>query len=125
VLAAARAEARQTGGSIKVLRDPFEAATGADALYTDVWTSMGQEAEAEQRRAIFAPYQVNGALLACAAPDAIALHPLPAHRGEEITDEVMDGPQSLVFVQAENRLHVQKAILRSLLVSDALMSRTA
>ena len=125
VLAAARGEARQTGGSIKALRDPFEAATGADALYTDVWTSMGQEAEAEQRRAIFAPYQVNAALLACAAPDAIALHPLPAHRGEEITDEVLDGPQSLVFVQAENRLHVQKAILRSLLVSDALMSRTA
>src|SRR5579871_2566443 len=125
IVAATKAEARATGGSVKLLRDPMEAATGADVLYTDVWTSMGQEAESEQRRAIFAPYQVNGALLAHAASDAVVMHPLPAHRGEEITDEVLDGPRALVFVQAENRLHVQKAILRSLLTSEAHMSRTA
>jgi ornithine carbamoyltransferase len=111
VLAAAKGETRATGGSVKLLSDPFEAVSGADVLYTDVWTSMGQEAEAEQRRAIFAPYQVNAALLACAAPGAVVLHPLPAHRGEEITDEMVDGPRALVFAQAENRLHVQKAIL--------------
>ncbi len=125
VLAAAVHEARQTGGSIAVTTDPREAARGADVVYTDVWTSMGQEAEAERRRAIFAPYQVNAALLAHAATHAVVLHPLPAHRGEEITDEVLDGPQSLVFIQAENRLHVQKAILRELLATDALMIRTA
>jgi ornithine carbamoyltransferase len=125
VLAAATDEAGATGASVTLLHEPHEAATGADVLYTDVWTSMGQEAEAEQRRAIFAPYQVNAALLACAAPHAIVLHPLPAHRGEEITDAVLDGPQSQVFVQAENRLHVQKAILRSLLAADVRMSRSA
>ncbi len=86
---------------------------------------MGQEDEAAQRRATFAPYQVNAALLAHAAPHAIVLHPLPAHRGEEITDDVLDGSQSLVFAQAENRLHVQKAILRSLLATDARVSLSA
>lgn len=125
VLAAATDEAGATGASITLLHDPHEAAAGADVLYTDVWASMGQEAEAAARRAIFAPYQVNAALLACAAPHAIVLHPLPAHRGEEITDEVLDGPQSRVFVQAENRLHVQKAILRTLLAADTRMSRSA
>jgi ornithine carbamoyltransferase len=125
VVAAARCAARDTGASVSLLRDPIEAAAGADVLYTDVWTSMGQEDEAAQRRATFAPYQVNAALLAHAAPHAIVLHPLPAHRGEEITDDVLDGPQSLVFVQAENRLHVQKAILRTLLAADARVSLSA
>ena len=98
---------------------------GADAIYTDVWASMGQEHEAEARRAIFAPYQVNAALLAHAAPDAIVLHPLPAHRGEEITDEAIDGPHSRVFVQAENRLHVQKAILRAVVMARRQAALTA
>ena len=84
---------------------------GAHAVYTDVWASMGQETEAAERRKLFMPYQVNEELFALAADDAIFLHCLPAHRGEEITDEVMDGPQSVVFDQAENRLHLQKGIL--------------
>lgn len=116
-LAVARREAALSGGSITLLYDPAEAVSGADAIYTDVWASMGQEHEAEARRAIFAPYQVNDALLSGAAPGAIILHPLPAHRGEEITDEALDGPRSRVFVQAENRLHVQKAILRATVAS--------
>jgi len=91
--------------------DPERAAAGADVLYTDVWTSMGQEAEYERRRRAFQGFQVNRALLARAKPDAIVMHDLPAHRGEEITDEVLDGPQSAVFEQAENRLHAQKAVL--------------
>jgi len=90
----------------------------ADVIYTDTWTSMGQEAETEKRRLVFPPYQVNAALLAEAAPDAIVMHCLPAHRGEEITDEVMDGPHSVVFQQAENRLHAQKAILYHLLLEQ-------
>ncbi len=116
-LASAKRDAALSGGSISLLRDPAEAAAGADAIYTDVWASMGQEHEAEARRAIFAPYQVNAALLAHAAPGAIVLHPLPAHRGEEITDEAIDGQHSRVFVQAENRLHVQKAILRAVVMA--------
>ena len=88
---------------------------GAQAVYTDVWASMGQEEEAAEREKIFAPYQVNAALLKQAAPDAVFLHCLPAHRGAEVTDEVMDSPRSIVFDQAENRLHVQKAILLMLL----------
>lgn len=88
---------------------------GADALYTDVWASMGQEAEAEQRRQVFRPYQVNAALMARAAADAVFLHCLPAHRGDEVTDEVADSPQSVIFEQAENRLHAQKAVLLLLL----------
>ena len=83
----------------------------ADAIYTDVWTSMGQEAEAERRRADFARYQVNAELLAGAPPEALVMHDLPAHRGEEITGEVLDGPRCLAFDQAENRLHVQKGVL--------------
>jgi len=100
---------------VAVTDDPVAAVTGADVVYTDTWTSMGQEAEAEQRRAIFPPYQVNEALLSHAAEHAIVLHCLPAHRGEEITDEVADGPRSRLFPQAENRLHAQKAILVHLL----------
>jgi ornithine carbamoyltransferase len=125
VVAATRRDAAGTGASVTLLRDPYEAVADADVVYTDVWVSMGQEAEAQQRRAIFAPYQVNAALLAHAAPHAVVLHPLPAHRGEEIADDVLDGPQSCVFTQAENRLHVQKAILRSLLAADARASLSA
>jgi ornithine carbamoyltransferase len=99
------------GGKIECLTDPLEAVRGADAVYTDVWTSMGQEAEAEARRQTFAPYQVNAALMAHAAPGALFMHCLPAHRGDEVTDEVIDGAQSAVFDQSENRLHTQKALL--------------
>lgn len=125
VMSAAQREARLTGGSLTLLTDPAIAATGAHALYTDVWTSMGQEDEAVRRRAVFAPYQVNDALLALAAPDAIVLHPLPAHRGDEITDAVLDGPRSRVFVQAENRLHVQKSLLYLLATSGRQASLSA
>ncbi len=118
IVAAAQCEGLLTGGSVSLLRDAEAAAAGADVLYTDVWTSMGQEDEAEARRAIFAPYQVNARLLALASPDAIVLHPLPAHRGEEITGDVLDGPQSRVLAQAENRLHVQKAVLRELMAGE-------
>lgn len=104
-----------TKSDIIILRDPREAAGMADVIYTDVWVSMGQEKEAEERKRRFRPYQVNDALLSCAKKDAIVLHCLPAHRGEEITDEVMDGPRSVVFDQAENRLHSQKALLEFLL----------
>jgi len=104
-----------TGGSVQVLRDPYEAVDAADVVATDTWTSMGQESGGVDRLAAFWPYQVNKELLAAAAPEAIVLHCLPAHRGEEITDEVMDGPQSAVFDQAENRLHAQKALLAWLL----------
>ncbi|GID27044.1 ornithine carbamoyltransferase [Paractinoplanes brasiliensis] len=104
-----------TGGSVEVLRDPLEAADGVDVIATDTWTSMGQENDGRDRLTPFWPYQVNGKLLGVAAEGAIVLHCLPAHRGEEITDEVMDGPQSAVFDQAENRLHAQKALLAWLL----------
>ncbi len=100
-----------TGGSVAVLRDPFEAAAGADVLATDTWTSMGQELDGLDRLTPFRPYQINKDLVAAAAPGAIVLHCLPAHRGEEITDDVMDGPQSAIFDQAENRVHAQKALL--------------
>lgn len=97
-----------------ILRDPREAAGKADVIYTDVWVSMGQEGEAEKRKARFRPYQINNSLLSCAREDVTVMHCLPAHRGEEITDEVMDGPHSAVFDQAENRLHTQKALLELL-----------
>jgi ornithine carbamoyltransferase len=100
-----------TGGSVQVLRDPYEAVDGAHVVATDTWTSMGQEAEGRDRHTPFWPYQVNKDLLGAASPDAVALHCLPAHRGEEITDDVMDGPHSAVFDEAENRLHAQKALL--------------
>ncbi len=105
----------QTGGSITLLNDPVKAVDGADAVYTDVCTSMGFEHEATRRAPIFKPYQVNEALMAHAQPHAVFMHCLPAHRNAEVTDAVLDGPQSLVFEQAENRLHAQKAILLTLL----------
>jgi len=107
----AGAEARTSGAEITIGNDPVAAVTGADVVYTDVWTSMGQEQEYERRRRAFQGFQLNASLLARAKRDAIVLHDLPAHRGEEITDEVMDGPQSAVFDQAENRLHTEKALL--------------
>jgi ornithine carbamoyltransferase len=107
--------AADTGAQIRLLRDPHEAVRGADAIYTDTWTSMGQEAETEKRKAVFPPYQVNAQLVSEAKPDAIVMHCLPAHRGQEITDEVADGPHSVLFPQAENRMHAQKAILVHLL----------
>lgn len=103
--------AKVSGAEITLSNDPYEAVANADAVYTDVWTSMGQEAEAKEREKIFAPYQLNAKLMQHAKPDAIVMHCLPAHRGLEITDEVIDGPNSVVFDQAENRLHAQKAIL--------------
>ena len=111
-------------GSAVIVRSPAEAADGADVLYTDVWASMGQEAEREKRLPIFRPYQINGDLLRRAKKTAIVLHCLPAHRGEEITDEAIEGPQSAVFQEAENRLHVQKAVLFELMAgSGAKRSR--
>ncbi len=107
--------ARSTGGKIELFVAPEEAVAGAQAVYTDVWASMGQENETAARAKIFAPYQVNAGLMRQAAPDALFMHCLPAHRGGEVTDEVMDSPRSIVFDQAENRLHVQKAILLRLL----------
>lgn len=115
VVAVAEKLAAQTGGTIKLAVDPHEAVRGADAVYTDVWASMGQEAEASQREEIFGGYQVNEKLFAGAASRALFLHCLPAHRGAEVTDAVMDSPRSVVFDQAENRLHVQKTILLFLL----------
>ena len=115
VIATAEAIASATGGSVSVLTGPVEAVAGADVVATDAWTSMGQESDGLDRHAPFLPYQVNTSLLAAAKPHAIVLHCLPAHRGEEITDEVMDGPASAVFDQAENRLHAQKALLAWLL----------
>jgi ornithine carbamoyltransferase len=111
----ARAQGAQTGCRIDLTHDPVEAVKGADAIYTDVWISMGQESEAAKRLALFRPYQVNEALFAKARPDAVFLHCLPAHRGEEVTDEVVDSPRSVVFQQAENRLHSQKAIMLHLM----------
>jgi ornithine carbamoyltransferase len=110
----AEALARRSGARLSWSADPVEAVRGAGFVYTDVWTSMGQESEAEERKKVFHPYQVNARLLA-GAPDAWIMHCLPAHRGEEITGEVLDGPRSIVFDQAENRLHAQKAVLERLL----------
>ena len=115
IVAAARRDATATQGTIELFRDPEEAVSGAQGVYTDVWASMGQEIEVEARAAIFALYQVNAKLMSQAAPDAVFLHCLPAHRGSEVTDEVMESPRSIVFDEAENRLHVQKAILLMLL----------
>jgi ornithine carbamoyltransferase len=107
--------AQKSGAKILLLYDPKEAARGTDFIYTDVWASMGQEDEAEQRRQIFRPFQLNRELLSVAKPDAKVLHCLPAHRGEEISADVLDGPQSIVLDQAENRLHAQRALLSVLL----------
>jgi ornithine carbamoyltransferase len=111
--------AASTGGSVALFRDPGTAVEDVDVIYTDTWTSMGQEEEAKHRKKVFPPYQVNQALVKRAKPHAIVLHCLPAHRGEEITDEVADGPQSRLFPQAENRMHAQKAILVELLTGVA------
>ena len=115
IVSAARHIAKKTGGKIEVITDPVEAVTGADAVYTDVWASMGRESEAAQRKAIFAPYQVNQRLFARANKHAVFMHCLPAHRGDEVSAAVIDSPRSVVFDQAENRLHIQKAILVLLL----------
>lgn len=118
ILAAARAG----GADVRITNDPAEALDGADVAYTDVWASMGQEDEAEERRGIFAPFQLNAAAMRHAKPDALVMHCLPAHRGEEVTAEVIDGPASIIFDQAENRLHVQKAIL--VWLNDQLLRHT-
>jgi ornithine carbamoyltransferase len=107
--------AAESGGIVEISNDRDRAVQGADVIYTDVWASMGQEAEHDERVLVFMPFQVNADLVARAAPDAIVMHCLPAHRGEEITDEVIDGPRSVVWDQAENRLHAQKALLLRLL----------
>ena len=114
----ARLLSEKSGARISWSEDPSEAVRAADFVYTDVWASMGQEGERESRRAIFQPYQLNADLMR-GAPDARVMHCLPAHRGEEITDEVLDGSRSIVFEQAENRLHAQKAILEHLLLRKA------
>jgi ornithine carbamoyltransferase len=117
VLDVARRYASDHGGSVRIVADPHEAARGAEVLYTDVWVSMGDEAQEKARLAAFRGYTIDASLLASAAPGCRVMHDLPAHRGLEITDEVMDGPASIVFDQAENRLHAQKAILERLLGS--------
>ena len=108
-------ETAALGGSIELVEDPFQAVKGADIIYTDVWVSMGQEAERRWRLEVFQSYQVNQTLLDAAKPTTLVMHCLPAHRGEEITADVIDGPQSIVFDHAENRLHTQKAVLHFLL----------
>jgi ornithine carbamoyltransferase len=115
VVACARSVAAVSGATLSITNHPEEAVAGANAVYTDVWASMGQESEAEKRRRDFTPYQVNEKLFKQALPDAIFLHCLPAKRGEEVTDAVMECPRSVVFDQAENRLHVQKALLLMML----------
>jgi ornithine carbamoyltransferase len=111
----AREDGRDTGFVLTLTNSPEEAVSGADAVYTDVWASMGQESEKEARARIFAPFQVNARLMACAKKDALFMHCLPAHRGDEVTNEVIDAPYSVVYDEAENRLHAQKAILISLM----------
>ncbi len=115
VVATSESLAKESGSQIRLVSDPKQAVRGAHVVYTDTWVSMGQEEQSSRRERAFANYQVNAALMALADKQAIAMHCLPAHRGQEITDEVMDGPQSAIFEQAENRLHAQKAILVKLL----------
>jgi ornithine carbamoyltransferase len=115
IITLAKGYALESGVEIMCTEDSRQAVRGADILYTDVWTSMGQEAESEKRRAAFAGYQVNGALLMLAEEDAILMHPLPAHHGEEVEEGILEGPQSVVFDQAENRMHMQKALLADML----------
>jgi ornithine carbamoyltransferase len=115
IVAGAARVARETGGKIEILRSPEEAVAGVQAVYTDVWASMGQEAEAAEREHIFGDYQVDETLFSQAARDAVFLHCLPAHRGLEVTNSVIDSPRSIIYEQAENRLHVQKAVLHTLL----------
>lgn len=118
IVAAAQGDALNTGSTISLVNDSFAAAKDADVLYTDVWASMGQEAEQMMRQRVFVNYQINKELMQVARPDAIVMHCLPAHRGEEITSEVIEGPQAVVFDEAENRLHVQKAIMALLMGED-------
>jgi ornithine carbamoyltransferase len=115
ILHLAQGYALGSGAEIFCAEEPRLAVSGADVVYTDVWTSMGQEAEADQRRQVFAGYQVNSELLSLAKDDAILMHPLPAHRGEEVAEGILDGPKSVVFDQAENRMHLQKALLARML----------
>lgn len=115
ILALAQENAVDTGGEIFCTESPEQAVKGADVVYTDVWTSMGQEAETEQRRQVFTSYQVNDKLLSLAKEDVIFMHPLPAHHGEEVTTDVLNSPQSVVFDQAENRMHLQKTLLATIL----------
>jgi len=115
VLLTAKSYAKNSSAEILCAEQPSLAVTGADVVYTDVWTSMGQETEAEKRRQVFADYQVNGELLSLAKEDAILMHPLPAHHGEEVARGILDTPKSVVFDQAENRMHIQKAILAQML----------
>ncbi|NPV83983.1 MAG: ornithine carbamoyltransferase [Candidatus Aminicenantes bacterium] len=115
IVAWAKEDGRDTGFELTITNDPVEAVREADAIYTDVWASMGQEAEKEARKKIFMPYQVNWELFSKARPDTYFMHCLPAHRGEEVTDEVIDSPNSIVYDQAENRLHVQKVIMMLLM----------
>ena len=115
IVTRARELADASGARLRLGHDPIDAVRGASVVYTDAWTSMGQEAETEERRDAFATYQVNDALLDAAGPEALAMHCLPAHRGQEITSAVMDGPRSLIWEQSENRLHVQKGLLVELL----------
>lgn len=122
-VARARAAGARTGAMVTLLEDPVEAVSGADAVYTDTWVSMHQETETSRRKYVFQRYQVNEALLAHAKRGALVMHCLPAHRGEELTDAIMDGPQSIIFDQAENRLHAQKAILE-MLVNGGTGART-
>ncbi|MFC2021672.1 ornithine carbamoyltransferase [Chloroflexota bacterium] len=107
--------ATASGAQISCTEEPYLAVNGADIVYTDVWTSMGQESEAQERRQVFSNYQVNSELLSLAKEDAILMHPLPAHRGEEVAEDILDSPQSVVFDQAENRMHLQKALLAQML----------
>ena len=116
---------RRAKGGVRRSRDPREAVRGADVVYADTWTSMGQEAETDWRRVVFAGYQVNESLMALAAPDAAFMHCLPAHRGEEVTDAVIDGPQSIVVEQAANRLHLQKALMVDLARTAGNTARSA
>jgi ornithine carbamoyltransferase len=118
IVAAAQANCRVNGGGIEIGDDPKAAVRGADAIYTDIWASMGQEKEREERARIFAGYCVDADLMAQAAPRAIFLHCLPAHRGSEVTDEVMDGPQSRVWDEAENRWYTEQALLYMLITGD-------
>ncbi len=115
ILRQAQAYAADSGAKILCTEEPHLAVGGADVVYTDVWTSMGQEAEAERRRQIFADYQVNSELLSLAKEDALLMHPLPAHHGEEVAEGILDSPQSVIFDQAENRMHLQKALLAGML----------
>jgi ornithine carbamoyltransferase len=120
VVALAEQDAKETSASLRIVHDPVEGVAGANAVYTDVWASMGQESETEARAKVFRPFQVNRELMAKAEPGACFLHCLPAHRGWEVTDEVADSPASVIFQQAENRLHAQKAVLHLLSAREKL-----